>query len=40
MFIDTPEANGIFTILVEGPEKNVLVLETEIVSFKESYELN
>lgn len=28
IFIDTPEAKGIFTILVESPEKNVLSLST------------
>ena len=26
-----------FTILVEGPEKNVLTLSAEAISFKESY---
>jgi hypothetical protein len=26
IFLETPTAKGIFTILVEGPEKNILIL--------------
>lgn len=33
IFIDMPDAKGKFTILVTGPEKNVLVLEAKLVSF-------
>ena len=31
-----PDAKGVFTILVEGPEKNVLILENKLISNKES----
>ncbi len=31
IFINYPEASGLFTILVEGPEKNLLVLETKLI---------
>jgi hypothetical protein len=33
IFLDTPIARGIFTILIEGPEKNILILETQLISF-------
>lgn len=36
VFIDMPDAKGVFTILVEGPEKNVLILENKLISNKES----
>lgn len=39
IFLEQPDAAGLFTILVEGPEKNVLVLETQLVSFKKTNDL-
>jgi hypothetical protein len=36
IFLDMPDAAGIFTILIEGPEKNVLLLETQLLSFTET----
>ena len=34
VFIDMPNGEDEFIILVEGPEKNVLILSTELLSFK------
>ena len=34
IFLDMPDAKGIFTILVTGPEKNILILETQLISHK------
>lgn len=36
IFLDAPLAAGTFTILIEGPEKNVLLLETMLVSLSET----
>lgn len=39
IFLDAPLASGTFTLLIEGPEKNVLLLETMLVSLSETNSL-
>lgn len=39
IFLEQPDAKGIFTILISGPEKNVLILQTQLVSFKKTNDL-
>lgn len=34
--MDKPDASGTFTVLVEGPEKNILLLETQLLSFQKT----
>lgn len=36
IFLAQPEASGIFTFLIEGPEKNILILENKLVQLKKS----
>jgi hypothetical protein len=31
LFINYPDGSGVFTVLIEGPEKNILVLEASVI---------